>query len=94
MSQPRLSNHPKFPVTCEIHGRRPFGYTACLDILKGFSPVAVYIAPSYTRLGQILCDKRHSLDSDGAMEVVLICDLCAKEKGLTKVGARLPTGAK
>lgn len=90
-----------FPVVCARHGHRPLAYTACLCVLKGFTSVATFIRARPDRMGQVMCDpawplehgsgkrKDHAMDKGAAIEVVLVCDLCVKEDGLDRIGAKI-----
>ena len=89
MSNPKV--HPfKKPVPikraqCQRHGSRP-SYIACLCVLEFGAEVRHVISPTQDRFGEILCIRspgEHQLN-----ELRLLCDYCARDTGLDKVGGK------
>lgn len=85
------SNPASIPrlVSCASHGLVP-GYVICSCVLLFAEPIAHIEPPATGKLGEILCKRlaNHGKGDEGVYEYRLLCKQCAKDMGLTKIGAR------
>jgi len=90
MSQTKASDTPlirnRYPVQCPTHGSNNFAYLVCLCVAKSMERVKTVDKPTRTSMGFIKCGRA---EPHRVEEYVPICESCAREQGITHVGALL-----